>query len=159
MKSVKQDLTTFVNNLKIFYAYFKQTCPFKTRYVRANNSPFMNNDIYKVIMVRSRLRNKCLKLKTEESRDAYRKQRNYCVSLMRKVKCNFYETLDPKLICDNRQFWKQIKSLFSDKTPTNCDITLLENDKIVGPFRCTEILNNISIQSSCEFRYRSQFEH
>ena len=114
--------------------------PLKTRYVRANNSPFMNNDIYKAIMVRSRLRNKYLNLKTEESKNAYRKQRNYCVSLIRKAKCNFYEHLDPKLICDNRKFWKQVKPFFSDKTPTDCNITLLENDKIVtDPSMCTEI--------------------
>ena len=122
--------------------------PLKTRYVRANNSPFMNNDIYKAIMVRSILRNKYLNLKTEESKNAYRKQRNYCVSLIRKAKCNLYEHLDHKLICDNRKFWKQVKAFFSDKTPTNCNITLLENDKIVtDPSMCTEIFNNFFIDA------------
>ena len=75
----------------------------------------MNNNIYKAIMVRSRLRNKSLKLKTEESKNAYRKQRNYCVSLIRKAKCNFYEHLDPNLICDNRTFWKQVKPFLQIK--------------------------------------------
>ena len=51
--------------------------PSKTRYVRANDSPFMNTDIYKAIMVRSRLRKKYLKLKTEEANSAYKKQRNH----------------------------------------------------------------------------------
>ena len=96
----------------IFMLTLNKHAPLKTRYVRANNSPFMNNDIYKAIMVRSRLRNKYLNLKTEESKNAYRKQRNCCVSLIRKAKCNFYEHLDPKLICDNRKFWKQVKPFF-----------------------------------------------
>ena len=89
----------------------------KTRYIRANNSPFMNNDIYKAIMVRSRLRNKYLKLKTDEFKNAYRK-----------AKYNFYDNLYPKLNCDNRKFWRQVNPFFSNKPPTNCNITLLEND-------------------------------
>ena len=52
--------------------------PLKTKYIRANNSPFMNKMLATAIMVRSRLRNNFLKLKTEESREAYKKQRNYC---------------------------------------------------------------------------------
>ena len=55
----------------------------KKRFVMENNTPFMTNELYKAIMVRSRLRNKSLKLKTPESRDAYKRQRNYCVSLLR----------------------------------------------------------------------------
>ena len=89
------------------------------RYVRANNSTFIDNTIYKAIMVRSRLRNKCLKLKTIESRLVYKKQRNYCCSHIRQGRRNFYEKLDPNLITDNRKFWKQIKPFFSDKTPKN----------------------------------------
>ena len=41
----------------IFMLTLNKHAPSKIRYVRANNSPFMNNDIYKAIMVRSRLRN------------------------------------------------------------------------------------------------------
>ena len=43
--------------------------------------PLMTKELYKAIMVRSRLRNKSLQLKTPESRDAYKRQRNYCFSL------------------------------------------------------------------------------
>ena len=42
----------------IFMLILNRHAPSKTRYVRANHSPFMNTDIYKAIMVRSRLRNK-----------------------------------------------------------------------------------------------------
>ena len=78
----------------------------------------------------------------------YRKQRNYCVSLVREAKCNFYEHLDPKLVCDNRKFWKQVKPLFSDKTPTTGNITLLENNEIVSdPSKCTDIFNIFFIEA------------
>ena len=103
----------------------------------------MNNTIYKAIMVRSLLRNKCLKLKTIKSRLAYTQQRNYCCSLIRQAKRNFYENLDPNLITDNRKFWKQVKPFFSNKTPKNTNIMLLEGDKIITePAACAEIFNN-----------------
>ena len=73
----------------LFMTTLNKHAPMKIRYIRANNSPFMNSDLSKAIMVRSRLRNKFLKLKTNESREAYKKQRNYCVSLLRQVKKNF----------------------------------------------------------------------
>ena len=53
--------------------------PFKKRMVRANYKLFMNKEIHKAIMVRSRLTNKFLKEKASSSREAYSKQRNYCV--------------------------------------------------------------------------------
>ena len=89
----------------------------KTKYLRANNSPFMNKELTKAIMVRSRLKNKLLKFKTIEAREAYKKQRNFCVSLLRRIKKYFYENLNPKFITDNKKFWKQVKPFFSDKSP------------------------------------------
>ena len=43
----------------------------------------MDKELNQVIMVRSKLRNKFLKLKTEGNRLAYNRQRNYCVKLLR----------------------------------------------------------------------------
>ena len=80
--------------------------PMKIKYIRANNSPFMNDEFSKAIMVRSKLRNKFLKLRTIESRNAYKKHRSI------EVKKAFYENLNPKLISDNKTFWKQVKPFF-----------------------------------------------
>ena len=77
-------------------------------------------------MVRTRLRNMFLKAKTHEAVLNYKKQRNYCVFLLRKIKKSFYENLNPNLITDNRKFWKHVKPFFSDKTPYTNSITLLE---------------------------------
>ena len=110
------------------------------RYIRANNSPFMNKSLSKAIMFRSKLRTK---FKTEEMHISYKKQRNYCVSLLRKTKKDFYENLNPNLITDNKTFWKQVKPFFSEKTPMNRDITLIEDDKIISESsKCAEIMNN-----------------
>ena len=48
----------------------------------------MTKSLKKGIMLRSRLRNKFLKTKTEESKQLCRKQGNLCVTLLRKAKRN-----------------------------------------------------------------------
>ena len=45
---------------QLFMITLNKHAPQKTRFVRANNSPFMSKELYKAIMVRSRLRNKNL---------------------------------------------------------------------------------------------------
>ena len=127
----------------LFMTLLDKHAPRKMRYIRANNSPFMNKSLSKAIMFRSKLRNKYTKFKTEEMHITYKKQRNYCISLLRKTKKDFYENLNPNLITDNKTFWKQVKPFFSEKTPMNRDITLIEGDKIISESsKCAEIMNN-----------------
>ena len=47
---------------------------------------FMNKSLSRAFMKRSQLRNKYLKKRSETNRLAYAKQRNFCVSLLRKKK-------------------------------------------------------------------------
>ena len=65
-------------------------------------------------MKRTELRNKFLKHETDESRQAFVIKRNYCVSLLRKLKRNYYSNLNVKDITDNKKFWKIAKPLLSD---------------------------------------------
>ena len=60
--------------------------PMKKKYLRTNHGTFMTKEVRKAIMIRSKLRNKFLKDKNEQSRNDYRKQRNLCVALNRSVK-------------------------------------------------------------------------
>ena len=79
---------------QISFGAFKSTvdnilqkhAPIKKRYLRENQASFMNSKIHKEVMRRTRLRNKFIGSKTYASRIAYNKQRNYCVSLIRKEK-------------------------------------------------------------------------
>ena len=79
-----------INQLEKFLNVFKKVldihAPIKRRYIRANQRPFMNKTLQKAKITRSRLRNKFLKNKTQSNEIAYKKQRNYCVSLFRKEK-------------------------------------------------------------------------
>ena len=123
--------------------------PMKKKYLRANNAPYMNRAnnvpymnraLCKAIMVRSKLRNIFLKLNTIESRDACKKQRNFCVSLLRMTKKNYYENLN---VVDNKTFWKSVKPFFSEKSQVNTKIILLDDEEIISDStNCAEILNN-----------------
>ena len=52
--------------------------PKKQKYVRSNHSLFINKTILKAIMDRFRLRNKFLKTRSNEDKNVYNRQRNYC---------------------------------------------------------------------------------
>ena len=117
--------------------------PTKQKYIRANDSPFITKELRKEHMLRSKLRNKYYKEKSNVSLLAYKKQRNKCVSLLRKVKKSFYRNLNPSIICDNKKFWKTVKPLFSAKVTTSQNITLIENNVIVDDDKhVSEIFND-----------------
>ena len=59
-------------------------------------------------MKRTRLRNNFLKKKDDFSKALYNKQRNICVSLVRKSKREYHENLDVKCVQDNKNFWKKV---------------------------------------------------
>ena len=74
----------------------------------------MTKSLRKEIMLRSRLRNKFLKTKTEESKQLYNKQRNLCVNLLRKDK----RKLDIRILKNNRKFSKNSKpTIFRKSIP------------------------------------------
>ena len=117
--------------------------PLKTKYLRANEQPFMSKELRKAHMKRSRLRNKYRKNKNDVSEVAFKKQRNYCVSLLKKVKKSYFGKLQPSSICDNKMFWKTVKPLFSKEAVSTDNITLIENNVIISEDeKVAEIFNN-----------------
>ena len=106
--------------------------PIKRKSVRANDGPFVTKALRKAIMLRSKLRNRYNKVRTEENERAFKKQRNYCVKLLRKTKRNYYQNLDLKNLSDNRKFWKTVKPIFSGKVQTSSSVTLVENNQVIS---------------------------
>ena len=89
--------------------------PVKKRYIKANYKNVMDKELNQAIMVRSKLRNEFLKLKTEENRLAYAKQCNYFVKLLQQKKRQYFENLNLSSITDNKLFWKTVSPLFTEK--------------------------------------------
>ena len=127
----------------IFISTLEKHAPLKKRYIRANNGPYMNKTLNCAVMLRSKLRNKFLKDRSDVSRKAYNKQRNYCVALFRKEKKKYYENLNIKHITDNKKFWKTVKPFFSDKKSPHTTVMLKENESVIcDDAKCAEIFNN-----------------
>ena len=82
-------------------------------------------------MLRTKLRNKFLKNRSSENKINYVKQRNRCVSFLKKTKREYYSNLNLKNICDNKSFWKIVKLMLSKKIKSNEGIALIENDEII----------------------------
>ena len=92
----------------------------------------MNSKIYKEVMRKTRLRNKFIDSKTDVDRIAYNKQRNYCVSLIRKEKKTYHSNLNIRDVTDNKIFWRKVKPYFSEKVNLQIKILLVEKGNDVS---------------------------
>lgn len=63
----------------------------------------MIKQLSKEIMKRSKLCNNFLKNRTEDDRILYKKLRNYCLSLLRKSKKEYYKNLNVREITENKR--------------------------------------------------------
>ena len=103
----------------------------------------MDKEINQAIMVRSKLCNKFLKLKTKENRLAYAKQRNYYVKSLQQEKRQYFKNLNLSSYSDKKLFWKTIFPPFDEKNGTkNNKITLVEGGKVLtDDAKIAEIFN------------------
>ena len=103
----------------------------------------MTKELRKANMKRTRLKNCFNKTRTNENWAAFKRQRNLCVKILRQNKRSYYAQLDPKVVSDNKRFWKTVKPLFSNKIQSSTCITLLENGIVESDEgKVAEILNN-----------------
>ena len=91
-----------IRSLTLNYDIFKNVCmdvvkkhaPLKRKYIRTNYAEYIDKELSQAIMKRSKLRNDYLKHRSEENRLAYKKERNFCVTLLRKTKADYFNNLD-----------------------------------------------------------------
>ena len=157
-----------IGSLTLNYDIFKNVCmdainkhaPLKRKYIRANHAEYMDKELSQAIMKRSKLRSDYLKHRSDENRLAYKKQRNFCVTLLRKKNADYFNNLDPNLVRDNKMFWKTISPYFVNnprKTSKNTLVdekgnTLFEDEKIAETFNkfYGNIIKNLNISINSE---------
>ena len=107
----------------------------------------MTKALSKAIMQRTHLRNKLLKNPTNQYRLSYSKQRNSCLSLLKKEKKEYLANLNKKDITDNRKFWYTVKPFLSDKIKSR-KIIILANNKRITPdeVEVANALNNFFLR-------------
>ena len=120
------------NFIKTFLTVLDKHAPIKKKYLRVNHANFVTKQLTKTIMKRSKSYKDFLKDRNDASQSAYKKQRNLCVTLLRKAKKQYFSNLEPKVITDNKKFWKSVKPLFSDKITVTKIIILIENGEVLN---------------------------
>ena len=103
----------------------------------------MTKALRKAIMRRSKLKNDYNKNRSYENWNSYKKQRNFCVKLLRKTKSEYYKNIDIKSLSDNKKFWRTIKPYFSNKGLNKNQIFLSEKGKLLDdPIEVASTLND-----------------
>ena len=74
LENSDKSFTNFINTCNTM---LDKQLPKKKKYVRGNQSPFMNKTLSKEIMFRTKLRNKFLKNRSNENKKSYVKQQNH----------------------------------------------------------------------------------
>ena len=133
IQRLKQFESLDIDNFKeLVISVLDNHAPLKKKVLRGNNAPFMNKTLSKEFMHRSKLKNQYHKNPTESNKEAYKKQRNFCVGLVQKEKKKYYNNLDIKIFSDNKKFWQKVKPLFSEKSNLKRNITIVENDAVIS---------------------------
>ena len=112
------------------------------KYVKANSFGFMIKDLRKEIMQRSTLQNIFLQERADEEKALYNKQKDLCLSLLRKTMRNYFRQLNTNTVSDSRTFWKTVSPLFSEKAFHSESIALKENNEIVTSETLNKFFNN-----------------
>ena len=93
----------------------------------------MSKALRKAIMHRSKFKKKnCHKKRTDIIWTNYKKQRNFCVTLLRRTKKDYFQNLNVKDLSDNKEFWKTIKPYFSNKGLNSNKMLLIEKGEFVS---------------------------
>ena len=113
----------------------------KQKYIRANQANLMDSNLNHAIILRSKLRNEFLNSRSNKDREAYKKQKKLCISLLNKK--DYFETLDMKSVTDKKMFWETVAPLFSNNSEASIKTILSENEKlIINDQKCVEVFNN-----------------
>ena len=97
--TLEKNADGFEEFIEICQKALNHHAPTKQMFLWGNHLTFKNKTLSKSVMHRPRFRNKYLRNKTDESKRKYTKQQNYCISLLKKSKGEYYSSLDVKM-CD-----------------------------------------------------------
>ena len=127
------DVNESFNNLtNIITSSLDCHAPLKKKKLRGNQASFMNIELSKAIMNRSRLKSRYLKTKNTIDKINFKKQRNACVKLKRKAIAKDFSEASSDLKKNSKPFYTKIKPYMTNKGAlASDDIILCEKDKFI----------------------------
>ena len=114
-----------------FCGVLNKHAPIKVKMLRHNSNSFMTKNLRKAIMHRSKFKNRFNKCRTYENWCNYETQQNYCVSLLRKTKQQYFKNLNLNDVTDNKTFWRTIKPYVNEKGSGSDKIALSRNESVL----------------------------
>ena len=141
------DGNTYSKLTRIFASTLQKHAPLKMKMIRGNHGLFMNKELSKLIMTKSRLRNKYLKWPSRENFLNFRKVKNKCNNLSKKVKKDHLNKVTQKGFASNKDFWNTVKPFLTNKCGINHDKIIIENNQklITDEKEIAEVFNDFYI--------------
>ena len=102
LQNLNEEIRDYDNFKEMFIKVLNQHAPTKKKFIRGNNATFMNKTLSKAFMHRSKLKNNFNKKPTDVNKQLYKKQRNLCVSLLKKERRKYYYNFDLNIFDDNK---------------------------------------------------------
>ena len=137
----------YENLSTIFRSIVDIHAPLKEKKVRGNEAPFMNKELSKAIMTRSRLKHKYTKWPSRENFLALKRIKNKCArpfNMAKFAKKQYFKEATSQGIMSSKSFWNAVKPFLTNKgIVTNDIITLEENGQLINDEKeVAEILND-----------------
>ena len=103
MKDKLENLTndSYAEFEKVFLKELNKHATLKKKILRHNNNAFMTKELQKEIMLRSKLKYKFNKERNHINWCNYKRQRNHCLSFLRKTQKKYFNSLNMK-VSDNK---------------------------------------------------------
>ena len=89
----------------------------------------MSKELSKVIMNRSKLRSRYTKWPSRENFLVFKKKKNYCHNLSKKIKRNYFTKIASKGETGSKDFWNTIKPFLTSKGFLHNDDIAINFDK------------------------------
>ena len=114
---------------EIFSSILNKHAPIKSKQIRGNQAPFMNKSLSKIIMQKSKVRNKYLKWPSCENFLKYKKVKNKCNSLVRKSKKEYFQNVSNANSSHSKSFWNAVKPFVSKKGAISIENIIIKAQK------------------------------
>ena len=119
----------------------------------------MTKALRKAIVHRSKFKNIFHKTRAKEDWNNYRKQRNFCVNLLRNTKKDYFQKLNIKDLTDYKKPWKTINPLFSNKGLNSNKLMSKEKDVVVAEQKAlTTLMNNYFVNVTADLDLKRDSE-
>ena len=116
---------------EMFLQILNKHSPLESKLLYINHTSHISKPLRKAIIKRFYPENLYFKKRRDNSLRNYKKQNNYCSTLYKKERRNFFNKLNTSFVSDNKLFWKTVKPFFSYNGSHQGNIKLVEGDELL----------------------------